>query len=456
MRGSERFGTRADAIGFWLVVTVALRVLDVAGHGFTPDELGHMTPGGPWAQWGSEETASNPPLFRALISLAGDPLARAEVGRVLAWIASGVAAVVMAWGVPSTGRLAAWLAPLPFAILPVIVRATGEARAYALWAAVAAAWLVVVARWWDDEDPQLAPWVAGLAALLPWIHHLSGPWLALCGLGALGIDRRRGLALIQRLVPAGVLALPLILRVVWAGQGPRIAASTGPGARLIEVVTLSAGPAPWDLLVGGVVILGTLAAGARATPGPVRWLWVAWVATWAVLPAVHTVHVVRPPANTMAVVPFGVWFAAWVGSLQAAWVRRGVGMGMAGLLVAVAAVQAPRAGTVPGWGTPDGARWVAQWLLDAAPGDVAISPPHWAGVVWVTATDRPTAEIVGTGPCAGRGDCVAIGDRRVIAGRDDGEGVAWRVHLGPGPDWPASCVAVDGTPAGVEVAWCAP
>ncbi len=154
------------------------------------------------------ETGVNPPLFRWWVTRPALPADGLALGRWTATLGS-VAALGLA-GALARRLSGSWTPALAavgvLAVVPDAVRVGVDSRVYGLAAAVVAAHaLALVSR----ERAWAGPVIVVTAALLPWLHYSTVPWLMLAALAATW-DRPRTLLLY---VPGALAAIPLAVLI---------------------------------------------------------------------------------------------------------------------------------------------------------------------------------------------------------------------------------------------------
>ena len=205
--------------------------LPLLEHGYTSDEIGTlMRVDGVREIFEDPETGTNPPLWRILFNAPFSDVEAPYWGRrfslVMGWLA--IAAAFFASRAAGSkagavgGLVAGTLGALFVAIHPTTVEMSAIFRIYSWWSVTLLVHLYAMSRWLDD--PKWSgpwPWLAlACAILLPWLHYLSVPLLAVLGLG---LARARGRAAILGVyVPAALCMAPL-LPYIFGETGRRVA-----------------------------------------------------------------------------------------------------------------------------------------------------------------------------------------------------------------------------------------
>ncbi len=441
-------------------------------HAYTSDEVGHFLEGGFVEQFMAEETGVNPPLFRAMTAHAPTAGDRVEKGRAISLESSAVAAfllVIVGW--LTTGR--AWagvFAALPFALVETSVRATAQARAYGLFAAATALFLVALHAWARHPDDRRAIAGVALAAVpLPWIHYMAVPWLLLVGIGVACLDSRwRRLPL--WLGVSAVTTLPLVWRVLeapgrrvppmerwtdlldglfgWQHKAPLIPGWDPPSWLMDGRPSLLT---PWVLLAMGIPLLGI-----RRLDPSVR---VQAVAAWTVpclLVALNTMQAVRPPSLVFLLVVAGPLMAAGPTLLPKAW---------QGVLVALAVtaglawpqVERARRGQDQPYLHPDAVRAMATLIRDdrLPPGDLVVHTRGMSVSFGLYLTGRLPSTLPRDPRCGDDPDCVVIRGRRVFARNAVVPEARWVIDFTFPDHHLPGCVPWPDAPPGAEVFDCA-
>lgn len=399
----------------WALAALTLAVrLPWLGEPAIGDELAVIVGGSVDAPWDTPENRVNPPLQRVLLG-ALPPDARLLAGRLAAWLGHGLAVaglVVLASRRGATPGAAAAVGAC-FALSPGAVEAGALARVYGPMAA-AMVGLVLALDAAVRRPASVAPRVvvAVLAGVLPWVHHLAVPWLAvLAGWAAL---RSRGL--LPWLAPAALSALAtaaVALRApAWSGALV--------GAEPLRQVgdALTGGIDPWFVAVPLGIALGWPLVRQARDGDPVAASALAWVAAIALASPVR----VRPIVASLAL-------AVVLPAAIAAWQGRPRGRALL-WTVAAAHVVTGIAGVVERPGRPDIAALADALVagsLDAVPlpGDAWVRPDYrFDEVAWAVA-ERGV-------PC-GPERCRLPGGRALVRGDGPGVGVVVTLHEGESP-----------------------
>lgn len=192
--------------------------------GYSTDEISLYFGGTPEQVMADVLTAVQPPGLRVWLSLFSDPRMALDAGRVAAFT-SLLLAVPLVYGVSrrlGASAAAAGLAALAVAIDPVGVEVSTQARVYAFLVPVLVVYVAALSAWVQRPRWRSGLLAAGAAALLPQLHYITAPWLALVGVGAAVVSRRPVAALALH-VPAAVgfaVWLPAILGGTGAWEPP--------------------------------------------------------------------------------------------------------------------------------------------------------------------------------------------------------------------------------------------
>jgi len=163
--------------------------------------------------WRDSLSALHPPLYRMSFRMFLDPLAALEMGRMGSFVAGLALIGLMAVNARRLlgSRIAGLAAALWCAALPVGIIWSALFRPYSIWMLLVAAHMWTVMRWLEP-GAESAKWrsipVVLTALLLPQVHYMSVPWLAVFGLSLVVF----GLVSWRRLwvyLPSALLFLPL-------------------------------------------------------------------------------------------------------------------------------------------------------------------------------------------------------------------------------------------------------
>jgi hypothetical protein len=427
----------------------------------TLDELATLVPGGVAGLWnvlGDGEVGVNPPLWRAVVALGGEPGAQLMLGRVVAAVGlAGAAAVTVA----TWARRGAVVGPLGLALAvflalpthPVVVQHGTIARAYGLAALALAAQLAVgtgrARAVWGVVAVQLhymaAPvalavglvtartrrevaWAALPAlSLLPWMpavwgtdRHSPGvrPWVEVLQ-STLWCDPSSDGAAIR----AGALALVAASAAAWSGG--RVGGAAGVAAALLALGAAPSWAAPG--LVLGVACAGVVAGGpARAAGASVLALALASIAA-------APVHDVKPPVALLALPALLALGPALAGALE---LRRGAPTWWVALVAAL-----PVALWVRGLG-PAEARaqreargWAQDLVAEVRAGRIAghaplaVHPVAELRALAFAADGSVTLTPLSAPRCRGMSPCVVVGEVAFVGLQHPGDGAALRAWI---------------------------
>gem|GEM_PF-3639995 len=273
-----------------VVVWGATERWTLIGHGPTSDEISLLKWRG-W-EWIFRDTVNrwHPPLYRMSFTSWLEPAEALSSARHVSLLA-GLLTIVMVWALArglTKSRILALAAALGMAALPHHMLFSVMFRPYAVMLMLMCAHLLCLSRWIQPDPPRWAPWAVGLTAtVLPQIHYLALPWLALTAVGTTALLRPSWRTLIPYL-GAPLVLLPLFEHITgnmgsttptspdWGtltehlfGMGLR-SKSTLPGAQEfwpIGIVATAATTARWRWLSapGRVTVIGTLSMLAAIT-----------------------------------------------------------------------------------------------------------------------------------------------------------------------------------------------
>ncbi|MCB9681777.1 MAG: hypothetical protein H6733_09920 [Alphaproteobacteria bacterium] len=464
-----------------VVAGLALRVA-VVPPGFSPDEVGTVTPGGLWGVLTDPEIGTNPPLYRLLTTPWLPDRAAAWAGRGVSLIAgaAGIAAVARlaarAWGRAAVGVAAA----SAFAVFPLAVRMSGVFRVYALAALVIALHLDAVVRFADAAESPADRRRAGLvvactACLLPWLHYTLVP-LAL-GLGLAGGWVAPGLRGLWRwYVPSAVAALPLVPAVLFQQErriepqpvGDLFERIASLGMRCPDLVRRAFNhafedsgvvpPSARRLQALAVVAATTVAvlAWRRLPPGP-RVLLVATASLLLGFAGIATQAAPRSDVTLFVAVPVFALLAGLPTLVRGTVVRGGAAV-VLGVAVLAGLPESLRA-ELQLVARSGGQAWFVAWWADHPyDGPVAVTPRPAAGWLWFHATGQvpgraPTGDVL----CDAGQACFAADGRRWV-GTDQVPDVGWLVdfHTVPLREAAARCVLAAHAPGVVVWTDCRP
>ena len=156
------------------------------GHGPTSDEISLLKWRG-W-EWIFRDTTNrwHPPLYRMSFTAWLEPEQALTVARHVSLVA-GVLTIVLVWLLArglTRSRLLALAAGLGLAALPHHILFSVMFRPYAVLLMLMCIHLICLTRWIPAGAPRWTLWGVGLTAtLLPQIHYLALPWLALTAVG---------------------------------------------------------------------------------------------------------------------------------------------------------------------------------------------------------------------------------------------------------------------------------
>ncbi len=403
------------------------------------------------------ETGVNPPLFRWWVTRPALPADGLALGRWTATVGS-VAALGMA-GALARRLSGTWTAAITtvgvLAVVPDAVRVGVDSRVYGLAAAtVGAHALALVSR----EQAWAGPAIVLTAALLPWLHYSTVPWLMLAALAATW-GRPRTLLLYA---PGALAAIPLAL-LIPSRAAERVAPPESPWAAMQHTLSLGLDSSlvPHEsalrLLAPGVVVVGLLAAGALAAwrAGRPERVALALALAWpASVGVVGAVQMVRAPVFGLAaslLVPVAIGLAA-----RAPRLRPAVVAAVAPILVlALQRLPIAFAGEQ---------EWRARALALAIAADHALDGQEQVGVLpedlLLTAylARGVLPPLAHPDHCAGYDSCVRIDERRALVSvsatspRPD-----LVLHTLPNPPpAPSGCYGVSEADSVVRTWFCAP
>jgi hypothetical protein len=187
---------------------VRMRSLD---QGTTSDELSFLRWRG--VDWIFKDSLNrvHPPFFRMSVSAFFEPEQALLVGRCMA-LTAGLLSIGVVWALTrraTNSRIAALCGAAAFAALPTHIAFSTMFRPYTTLALLMAAHLLALGHWVDNEGRGRAGlWVGLTALLMPQVHYIAVPWLALTGLGVVSLTPLRWIKLAVYL-PAGLAMLPL-------------------------------------------------------------------------------------------------------------------------------------------------------------------------------------------------------------------------------------------------------
>ena len=182
------------------------------GHGPTSDEISLLKWRG-W-EWIFRDTANrwHPPLYRMSFTAWLEPEQALTVARHVSLVA-GVLTIALVWLLArglTRSRLLALAAGLGLAALPHHMLFSVMFRPYAVLSMLMCVHLVCLSRWIPAGAPRWTVWGVGLTAtLLPQIHYLALPWLALTALGT-AVTLKRSWRTFIPYLGAPVVILPLV------------------------------------------------------------------------------------------------------------------------------------------------------------------------------------------------------------------------------------------------------
>ncbi|MCB9666347.1 MAG: hypothetical protein H6732_19710 [Alphaproteobacteria bacterium] len=457
-------------MGLLACVGLAVR-LQAWADGAAPDELGTVQPGDFLAVLLDPEAGVNPPVWRLLTNPWLPDWSSLRAGRVIA-LACGVAGIPAAgwlgWRAGGRSALAATLAAALVALHPVHVVWSTMFRVYTLAFLLMTLHLGLVGRWLErPEGRGRMAAVVATAAVLPWLHYVTVPWLVGVGLGAaLVVPGARRLPLLY--VPAALGTAPLAWAVLT--QPDRRVEHLEPAASTLAKVLGTGLHAPSVVIGQGGRLLRALGGSGLSSQAWMAWLVVAslllglgawrrlapearlaWLSTAAVGVAVlglARIQYVRTPTAVFVLVGLAPWLGALPGVVpwRGAWraVRMVAVAALLGLLGAALRVDLPAALAQ--------ARARDAWLevldgligtgsLPAPEGVLHLTPSYAASFLWFHATRLHPARHQARGPCRGAGSCFEAGPWvfRGVDGPDGLQGVVVSVDDHPSPVWDATC-----------------
>ena len=182
------------------------------GHGPTSDEISLLKWRG-W-EWIFRDTANrwHPPLYRMSFTAWLEPEQALTVARHVSLVA-GVLTIALVWLLArglTRSRLLALAAGLGLAALPHHMLFSVMFRPYAVLLMLMCVHLVCLSRWIPAGAPRWTVWGVGLTAtLLPQIHYIALPWLALTAVGTAVLLTRSWRTLLPYL-GAPLMILPVL------------------------------------------------------------------------------------------------------------------------------------------------------------------------------------------------------------------------------------------------------
>lgn len=289
-----------------MATAVAMRVWALS-YGFTQDEVGWVAP--VWMFFQSGEITVNPPLYPGLLNAVFPDGQVIMAGRVVSTLCS-LATVAVAWtaglalsrgSVPIAAAAALWVVFHPY-----LAFVGGVFRVYACFALVLMWYTSAGARLLDDDAPRHRRGVMVSAAVLPWLHYMGLPIVAMSGLALVVMaPRSDGFRRTGRLfVPAAVGFLPLAVMIASKMAGGRSLFNypDQPFKGTVTMLELGLNQGHWVALPALVVALWL---GKHGCPGR-PWLVVVSASVLATASLLGHIHNVRPVAVVTFVIPFSL------------------------------------------------------------------------------------------------------------------------------------------------------
>ncbi len=282
----------------------------------------------------SPEAATNPPLFRLVFSLLGDPVRMYKCGRAVNAICGLGAAIIAFFVARRAARrdsVAGAIAGAVVILNPTLAVESQSYRVYGLLAFVAAARIACLCLLVENSRLELRrdAWFffVLLTILFPWLHYSSIPMLLLEAVAiAVLLPNHRRLLIAH--VTSGVLALPAVLlllkwRAIFLPPPPS-------GSLLGNTVPLwlggYAGAGDLTLLVAlALVLLGCL----RAAP-PGRAVFAHALAWIGAALTIASYRAIRQGSLSITVVPLGLTLGLLATSFPRSW--RYLGHAVVGLV----------------------------------------------------------------------------------------------------------------------------
>ena len=203
----------AEAISLLLILVWGAWIrLENLARGPTSDEISFLKWRG--LSWIYKDSLNrlHPPFFRMSVTAWNTPEQALMLGRFGAFLA-GMLAIVLVWILArrsSNSRIAALLAAAALAALPPHILFSALFRPYAALGLLMATHLLALSLWVAaPERKTLAVAVAATALLIPQVHYIGAPWLALTGLGVLGFSPS-GFRRLWVYIPSALALLPLL------------------------------------------------------------------------------------------------------------------------------------------------------------------------------------------------------------------------------------------------------
>lgn len=394
---------------------IVLRVLEL-GHGYQSDEISLL--GSPSSPWNDTENGINPPLHRLILQawLSDEPALR--FGRGLSLVC-GLGALWFSYQIGRNmggDRVSGAISLALAAFTSVVFEHAALSRVYSVWFLVATWHVHAALRWLAAPDERRsAVEMAVSAVLLPQLHYLSIPILALEGV-VLSLVSRRWTLVAKCWAPAAVTTLPLVALILRAPAPGQPGVGGGEIWRQTAFHLLGLGSNAGQGLVVALLVLA--AVRWKRLDARQRYVSACLLGSLGVVIGVGAARLVRPPAVHM-VLPYAC--AAMAGlprALEGMW-RIGVQVVLSvGLLL-------PRAGeavfrrNVTEW---DGIEAFAKsWRArdGERPRIVLIVPAHMASVLGLYLTGHVTSqrfEHAGTTFLASDGSSARGADAAVVFG----------------------------------------
>jgi hypothetical protein len=173
----------------------------------------------------------HPPFFRMSVTAFFEPDQALLVGRYVA-LTAGLLGIVVVWALTrraTDSRLAALCGAATFAALPAHIAFSAMFRPYTTLALLMATHLLTLSYWVDNKGRGWAGlWVGLTALLMPQVHYIAVPWLALTGLSVVILTPLRWTRLAVYL-PAALAMLPL-----FGSISSNLSAQKSPGANIMR------------------------------------------------------------------------------------------------------------------------------------------------------------------------------------------------------------------------------
>jgi hypothetical protein len=211
---------KRGALGLVLVLFGAGLVLRVLAlrHGYQSDEIALLHSAASF--WSNPENGINPPLHRLLLHAWLSDVPALRLGRGLSLVC-GTGALWFSYQIGRTiggNRVSGAMSLALAAFTGIVIEHAALTRVYSVWFLVATWHVYAALRWLAAPDERRsAVEMAVSAALLPQLHYLSIPILALEGI-VLSLVSRRWTLVAKCWAPAVVATLPLLALILRAPE----------------------------------------------------------------------------------------------------------------------------------------------------------------------------------------------------------------------------------------------